>query len=96
MRRSSASDTPSVVRLPSGSVTIDAGGRVVVSTIPRSFPEPLLKQINELVLATFRTAREANLLLSEVVVDFAALKLTAREMRGGAIIFLAPRSLAQR
>ena len=29
--------------------------------------------------------------LTELIADYSALKLTARELRGGAIIFLAPR-----
>jgi hypothetical protein len=85
-----------VTRLPSGSFTIDSTGQVVVCTIPRSFPEPLLRQISALVLATFQRARDAQLPLTELVVHYASLKLTAREMRGGAIIFLAPRSLQQK
>jgi len=30
---------------------------------------------------------------SELIVQYAAFKITAREMRGGAIIFLSPRAL---
>jgi hypothetical protein len=85
-----------VIRLPSGSFTIDASGRVVVSTLPRSFPETLVKKISELVLTTFQSAQQAQLPLSEIVAHFATLKLTARELRGGAIIFLAPRTLEKK
>lgn len=88
--------TATVTRLPSGSFTIDATGRVVVSTISRAFPEPLLQEVSQLVLQTFRRARETQVPLSELVAQYASLKLTAREMRGGAIIFLAPRSLQQK
>jgi len=48
------------------------------------------------VLSTFQAAREAGIPLTELIADYAALKLTARELRGGAIIFLAPRSLGQK
>lgn len=94
--KKAAPELATVIRLPSGSFTIDAGGRVVVSTLPRAFPEALVRQITEAVQGVFRGAREANLPLSEVVAQFAALKLTAREMRGGAIIFLAPRMLEKK
>ena len=87
---------PMLIRLPSGSFTIDATGRVVVSTIPGSFPEALLKKISALVLETFQRARAAQLPVTELVAYYASLKLTAKEMRGGAIIFLAPRSLQQK
>jgi hypothetical protein len=91
-----ASEEPSVIRLPTGSFTIDATGRVVVSTLPRAFPSGLVKQISDLILGTFRSAREREVPLTEIVADYTALRLTARELRGGAIIFLAPRTLAQR
>ncbi len=96
MRRGAGSDEPGLIRLPSGSLTVDPNGRVVVSTLPRTFPEALVKQINELVLATFRATREAQVPVTELVAEYSTLRLTAREMRGGAIIFLAPKSLSQR
>jgi hypothetical protein len=80
-----------LTRLPSGSFTLDPGGRIVASTLPRSFPSEHVEQIGALVLSTFRSAHEAQLPLTELIADYAALRLTARALRGGAIIFLAPR-----
>ena len=85
-----------MTRLPSGSFTIDPAGKVVISTLPRAFPEARVRQIIDVVLGSFQAAREAHLPLSELVVHYAALRLTARELRGGAIIFLAPRALEKR
>ena len=82
---------PVLVRLPTGSFTLDPGGRIVASTLPRSFPTARAQQIGALVLSTFQSAREAHIPLTELIADYSALKLTARELRGGAIIFLAPR-----
>ena len=82
---------PGLMRLPTGSFTLDPSGRIVASTLPRSFPAVHVQQIGALVLATFRSAREAQIPLTELIADYAALRLTARELRGGAIIFLAPR-----
>jgi hypothetical protein len=87
---------PGVIPLPSGSFTIDAAGKVVVSTLPRAYPEAKLRQISELVLKGFASAREAQQPLTELVVQYGALRMTARELRGGAIIFLAPRPLEKR
>jgi hypothetical protein len=87
---------PSMVRLPSGSFTLDPAGRLVASTLPRSFPAHLVQQVSESIMRTFETAREAHLTLTELIVDFPAFKVTAKELRGGAIIFLAPRALGQR
>jgi hypothetical protein len=55
-----------------------------------------VQQIGELVLSTFKRARDTRVPLTELIADYSALKLTARELRGGAIIFLAPRSLGQK
>jgi hypothetical protein len=95
-KRGSQAGAGTLVRLPTGSFTVDPTGKVVASTLPQSFPAAQVRQIGNLVLATFRAAHEANLPLMELIVDYAALKLTARELRGGAIIFLAPRSLGPR
>jgi hypothetical protein len=85
-----------LVRLPTGSFTVDPSGRIVASTLPQSFPASQVRQIGDMILATFRSARDVNIPLTELIVDYVALKLTARELRGGAIIFLAPRSLGQK
>jgi hypothetical protein len=87
---------PGLTRLPSGSFTVDASGKTVVSTLPRAVPEAAIQQISMEVLSAFRSAREAGLPLSEVAVQYTTLRLTARELRGGAIIFLAPRALENR
>jgi hypothetical protein len=79
-------------RLPSGSFTVDRNGDILVSTLPQSFPVMLTREIGHHVLRTFREARTARLPLSEIVVHYASLKLTARDLRGGAIVFLAPQA----
>jgi hypothetical protein len=85
-----------LVRLPSGSFTVDAAGKVIVSTLPRAFPEVKVREISMLVLRLLRSAREVDLPMSELVMQYSTLRLTARELRGGAIIFLAPRALEKR
>jgi len=79
-------------RLPSGSFTIDRTGQVVASTLPQQFPEAQVKAIGKLILTTFQSAKEINLPLTEVFIHYASLKITAREQRGGALIFLVPRT----
>ncbi len=80
--------------LPAGSITVDPAGRILVSTLPQSFPETFVRDIGLQVLAAFQSAKSAQLPLSEVVIRYSSLKLTARELRGGAIIFVAPQTLA--
>lgn len=83
-----------LTRLPSGCFTVDSAGNVVASTLPQKFPPLLVQQIATQVLATFRDAQAAQLPLAELVVRYASLKVTAREMRGGAIVFLSPQTIS--
>jgi hypothetical protein len=94
LRRFTKASTVTLVRLPSGSFTVDRAGRVLINTLPHSFPMSLVQEIGQLALQTFRSAQDAQLPLGEFVAEYTALKLTARELRGGAIIFLTPRGLA--
>jgi hypothetical protein len=81
-----------VQALPSGSLTVDRNGNTVTSTISSSYPAPLLRQITKGVLCIFNEARDAQTPLAEVSIHFASLRVTARELRGGAIIFLFPQT----
>lgn len=83
-----------LMRLPSGSFTVDRAGQIVTSTLPQNFPATLTQEIAGHVLATFRDAQAVQLPIADLVVHFASLKITAREMRGGAIVFLTPQTLA--
>jgi hypothetical protein len=87
-------DTTMLVRLPAGSFTVDKTGRVLVSTLPSSFPEKLVDDIATQVLEAFRDAQAAQLAINEIVIHFPTLKVIARELRGGALIFLVPINLA--
>jgi hypothetical protein len=78
--------------LPSGTFTVDAEGGVISSTVPQSVPALLLGEIGRTVVSVFRGAREARAGFGELVVQYSAFKITAREMRGGAIIFLSPKT----
>ncbi len=83
-----------LVRLPSGSFTVDRDGRVLVSTLPQAFPAELVREIGAHILVAFRSAQTARLPISELIIRYSSLKLTARELRGGAIVFLAPQTLS--
>jgi hypothetical protein len=79
---------PTLLRLPSGSFTVDREGTVLVRTLPSSYPMELVQEIGEQMIAAFRDAAAAQLPLAEIVVNYSSLKITARELRGGAIVFL--------
>jgi hypothetical protein len=84
----SRSKGSTLVALPSGSFTVDREGRVMTSTLPRSFPAEYLKGIADCVVEAFRNARKAQVPLTELIIHYATFKLLARELRGGAMIFL--------
>ena len=86
-----AKPAPTLLRLPSGSFTVDRKGTVLTSTLPSSFPGSLVKEISRHVRAAFSEAAAAQLPLTELVINYPSLKITARELRGGVIIYLAPR-----
>jgi hypothetical protein len=87
--RSSAAE---LREIPSGSFTLDAKGNLVSSTVPTWFPPSHLHDIGHNIVAIFRDAQHAQMQLSELIVHYGALKITARELRGGAIIFFAPKT----
>ena len=81
-----------VHRLPTGSITVDRNGEVVTTTVSSTYPAVLLRNITQEILGLFQQAREKQLPLAELNLHFASLQITAREMRGGAIIFLSPKT----
>jgi hypothetical protein len=78
--------------LPTGSFTIDSTGEILTSTVPSSFSRDSLKTIGHNVIEFFREAKRAEQSFTELTVQYSALDLKARELRGGAIIFLSPRT----
>ncbi len=92
----SRTPTLNLVRLPNGSFTVDPNGHVLSSTLPQNFPQQWAEQIGSHVVNTFRAAQALQLPLRELIADFSAVKLTARALRGGAIIFLAPQGLGRK
>lgn len=81
-------------QLPSGTFSVDRTGRVLVATLPSSFPKELVSDIGQRVINAFQEAKTAQLPLNELIIQYSSLKIVARELRGGAIVFLTPQALA--
>lgn len=75
-----------------GSLTVNAQGEIVTTTVSSAYSQSLLSDIAREVLVIFREAKNSQLPLAEVTIHFASLRVTARELRGGAIIFLLPQT----
>jgi len=83
---------PLVQQLPLGSMTVSRDGELITTTISSAYPRALLQEIAQEVVTLFREARDAQMPLAELNLHFASLRITARELRGGAIIFLFPQT----
>ena len=83
---------PTLLRLPSGSFTVDRDGRVLTGTLPSSFPAKLVRRIADHVRSGFNEAAEAGLPLAELIINYPSFRISARELRGGAIIYLSPKN----
>ncbi len=80
-------------RLPSGCFSLHRGGDVVASTLPSSFPKATLLEIGRVVLKIFEEASQAQLPLDDLHIHYSGLTILARELRGGALVFLKPATL---
>ncbi len=80
-------------RLPSGCFTVHREGLLVASTLPSSFSAETILAIGSAVLEIFKNAQDANLALTDLHLNFSGLAITARELRGGALVFLQPATL---
>ena len=83
---------PAGRKLVAGCFTVDRHGDVVTTTFGSEYPRWLLDDTAREVLSLFHGARAARMPLTALDLNFAGLQITAREMQGGAIIFLSPQS----
>ncbi|MGO8766355.1 MAG: hypothetical protein ACLQSR_14610 [Limisphaerales bacterium] len=87
---------PVIHSLPAGSLTVSRKGEVLTSTVSSAYPKPMLVEIAREVLRQFQEARQAQLSLGELTLHFASLRITAREIQGGAVIFLSPQNVSSK
>jgi len=83
-------------KIPSGTFSLDRDGQIIASTMPQWFPVAEMRDIGARVLAFFRNAQQAQMPLQELNVYYPTLRVTARNLRGGALIFLLPQTLPKK
>jgi len=83
-------------KIPSGAFSLDRDGRIIASTMPQSFPAAEMRDIGQRVLDFFRNAQDAQMPLEELNVYYPTLRVTARKLSGGALIFLLPQTLPKK
>jgi hypothetical protein len=78
------------LHLPAGCFTMDGVGAIVATTMPSDFPKTLMAAIGDAVLKTLRGAELAGLGLSELSVHYGSVRICARDLHGGTLVFLNP------
>jgi hypothetical protein len=81
-----------VSQLPSGSLTVNRDGKLITATVSSTYPIELQRAIGNMALELLRDAHTAQMPVAEITINFASLRLTARELRGGAIVFMFPQT----
>ncbi len=76
--------------MPSGCFAVHREGGIICSTLPHWFPPATAEEIGRSVIAAFRIASETNVTLAELSIRYTGLTINARDLRGGALIFLIP------
>ena len=77
-------------RMPSGCFAVHRHGAIVCSTLPQWFPRDAAEEIARTVLAAFRIASETSVALTDISIRYSGINIQARDLRGGALIFLVP------
>jgi len=72
---------------------VHRAGGIVGTTLPSSFSQEVVLEIGRVVLDAFNRAAQTNLPLNDLYIHFSGLTITARELKGGALIFLNPATL---
>lgn len=78
------------LKIPTGCFSLDPQGRVISSTMPSSFPAEIVAEIGDTILKTFRESHMAGLGLTQLSIHYASMRVTARDLHGGALVFLNP------
>jgi hypothetical protein len=81
-----------VQQLPTGSITVDRDGQIVTSTVSSTYPQPQLQAVGRNMLKLFHEARSTRMPFTELGIQFGSLRITARELGGGTIIFIFPQT----
>ena len=77
-------------RMPSGCFAVHREGGIICSTLPQWFPQSAAEEIGRTALAAFRLAGETNVIIHDVSIRYSGMSIVARDLRGGALIFLVP------
>ena len=88
----SSADAPRSRNCPAAASPWIARARSSVPPFPPRIRRNCCRTVAKEVLALLHEAHVAQMPLAEVSIHFAVLRITARELRGGAIIFLFPQT----
>lgn len=80
-------------RLPSGCFSLHRDGGLVASTLPSSVARSVIMEIGAVVREAFKRANDSGVPLTDLNLHYTGLTIAARDLRGGALVFLQPATL---
>ena len=78
--------------LPSGCFSVHRGGEIATTTLPSWFSQKLTLDIARVAINAIKSAEETGLAVSEIHINYAGVEITAKDLRGGALIFIRPKN----
>src|ERR1043166_9035784 len=81
-----------LLQQPAGSFLMDENGGIQSSSLPMSVPQERLRAIADKVFEAFAAARRRQIVFTELCVDYAALRLRAKQGPRGTMVYVTRRS----
>ncbi len=76
--------------IPQGAFTYDSAGGIVVGSVPTDWLEAYGPQLVSVFRKAFTSAEQKGLPLAEIALHYAGARITARDLRGGGIVYVFP------
>lgn len=77
--------------IPQGAFTYDSEGRILVGTLPIAWLESFGPALVKAFRRSFASAEEKGFPLHEIALHYGGARITAKDLRGGAIVFVSPK-----
>lgn len=76
--------------IPRGAFTYDSAGGILVGSVPQAWMEEFGPMLVKTLRKAFGVAAEKGLILNEIALYYAGVRIVARDLRGGGIVYLLP------
>lgn len=76
--------------IPQGAFTYDSAGSILVGSVPMAWLDEFGPYLVKTFRKAFAAAEEKGLPLTEIALHYGGARLTAKDLRGGGIIYIFP------